>query len=394
MKLFELLNEGKLNKHLIDRNVNKQKHPTLDLYILNYAPQAAFGNFWGDGTIDYCRGLIFNGVGDVVARPFKKFFNLGTPSMPETMVENLPPYLPEITKKMDGSLGIWYDDGTPEGAIATRGSFTSPQALWATDWWKNQPNPVDTKLFKEWTPLFEIIYSENRIVVDYGKFSGLVCIGGVYKHSGRDVPRELLEAVFGNAVILSDGATWPKFDYDGVVFTPRVFTHSPLSDLEKSNEPNAEGYVASYDEGRLRVKIKFEDYKRLHRIITGVNPHSLWELLIAGKDIDRHGLPENFVRWADKWTDYLVGEHNRILSEATEVYVNRPIREAGEPERVYRASFARWAATETKDRPYLKPLLFRMLDGFDPSPIIWAQIEPAGNDNRFSTSGIDATEGE
>src|SRR5271156_1066714 len=137
MKLDQLLNIDLLNKHRMDGFVGCQYHPTLPLRIYNYTHLAQYdGKAWGDGTIDYCRGLIVDNEDNIIARPFKKFHNLNTASMPETLVENLPLELPEITKKMDGSLGIWYPDGTPAGAIATRGSFTSPQALWATKWWK------------------------------------------------------------------------------------------------------------------------------------------------------------------------------------------------------------------------------------------------------------------
>ena len=167
-----------------------------------------------------------------------------------------------------------------------------------------------------------------------------------------------------------------------------------LAACAKQNIPNEEGYVASYDQGRLRVKIKFADYVKLHRIITGVNPRSLWELLSAGEQFDTEGLPANFVRWADQWTSYLKGEHSRILDEALELYMNRPFREAGESDRYYRAKFARFVMAQTKDRDYLKPVLFDMFDGYDGNRVIWRMLEPAGNDMRFSTSGIDATEGE
>jgi RNA ligase len=385
MKLYDLLDKEKLDHHIREGFVSVNEHPSLPLLILNYTPRAAFANAWGDGTLDYCRGLIFNlHTKEIVARPFKKFHNLNTQSMPETMAENLPPYFPEITVKMDGSLGIWYDDGTPEGAIATRGSFTSPQALWATKWWKLEANAARRQngLYGPWkgywTPLFEIIYPENRIVVDYKGFSGLICIGGVDINTGLDVPRKDIAHVLGDLLV------------DQIYISRKDM----LPALAEYNAPNEEGYVASYDQGRLRVKIKFEDYKRLHRIITGVNPRSLWELLSAGEQFDTEGLPANFVRWADQWTSYLKGEHSRILDEALELYMNRPFRQGEESDRYYRAKFARFVMAKTKDRDYLKPVLFDLFDGYEGSKIIWKMLEPAGNDMRFSTSGIDATEGE
>ena len=385
MKLYDLLDKEKLDHHIREGFVSVTEHPSQPLLILNYTPRAAFANAWGDGTLDYCRGLIVNQHSEeIVARPFKKFHNLNTQSMPETMAENLPPYLPEITKKMDGSLGIWYPDGSSSGAIATRGSFTSPQALWATRWWKEvgagekRMRTIYGPWAGYWTPLFEIIYPENRIVVDYGGWSGLVCIGGVFIHSGKDVSRQSVVEIFG----------------DMVVDRVHISHKDMLPALAGYNVPNEEGYVASYDQGRVRVKIKFEDYKRLHRIITGVNPRSLWELISKGEGLDTTGLPANFVRWADQWTDYLVGEYNRILTEAVELHGDRPFREEGETERYYRAKYARFVMAKTKDRNYLKPILFDMFDGYEGSKVLWKMLEPAGNDMRFSTSGIDATEGE
>jgi putative RNA ligase len=389
VKLEQLLDIDKLYKLQEDGLVHSNEHPTLPLVIFNYTPKAAFENVWGDGVIDHCRGLIVSvekgpRYHDIVARPFKKFHNLNTTSIPETMLENLPPYLPEITKKMDGSLGIWYPDGTEFGAIATRGSFTSPQALWATKWWKDG---LSAQTFRQhkflaywddlWTPLFEIIYPDNRIVVDYGSTETLVCIGGVYLETGLDVPRHELQGAFG----------------DYVVEKVYISHKDLLGSLEKYNAPNEEGYVASYDQGRVRVKIKFEDYKRLHRIITGVNPRSLWELLRDGKmdELITKDLPQNFLNWADKWTAYLIGEYNRILEESTTMYANRPFREAGETERYYRAKYARFVINETATKPYLKPIMFSMFDGHDGGSVIWGQLEPAGNDGRFSTSGVDAT---
>ena len=381
MKLYDLLDKEKLDRHIREGFVSVTQHPSQPLIIFNYTPRAAFAGAWGDGTLDYCRGLIVNQHSEeIVARPFKKFHNLNTPSIPETMAENLPPYLPEITVKMDGSLGIWYDDGTPEGAIATRGSFTSPQALWATNWWKLEANAAHRQngLYGPWkgywTPLFEIIYPENRIVVDYGSYSGLTCIGGVDINTGLDVPRKDVAHVLGELLV-------------GQI---HISHKDMLPALAGYNAPNKEGYVASYDQGRLRVKIKFEDYKRLHRIITGVNPRSLWELLSTNEEFDKTGLPANFVAWAEKWENYLWNEFNRIQTEAVELFGDRPFREAGESDRYYRAKFARFVMAQTKSRDYLKPVLFDMFDGYDGDRVIWRMLEPAGNDMRFSTSGIDA----
>jgi hypothetical protein len=67
---------------------------------------------------------------------------------------------------MDGSLGIlfYYED---EWIMATRGSFTSDQAIKGLEIVKN--NYFLDAFLREYAYLVEIIYPENRIVVDYRK---------------------------------------------------------------------------------------------------------------------------------------------------------------------------------------------------------------------------------
>jgi len=54
--------------------LQKQTHPKFDLTIWNYSPKVQYERLWDEITIQ-CRGLVTNSKGDVVARPFKKFFN-------------------------------------------------------------------------------------------------------------------------------------------------------------------------------------------------------------------------------------------------------------------------------------------------------------------------------
>ncbi len=187
MKLESLLDSKELEQLAHDNLVGYQRHPTLPLRIYNYTQHAQYAQYaqkWG-GAIDFCRGLIVDDDNNIVARPFKKFHNLQTTNIPETWEENLPSVPPEITKKYDGSLGVYwkYDE---QFGVATRGSFTSPQAQWATKWIQEKcPRGFVDDLSGSATPLFEIIYPENRIVVKYD-WEGLVLIGLVSIHSGYE----------------------------------------------------------------------------------------------------------------------------------------------------------------------------------------------------------------
>lgn len=88
-----------LQKLIDEKYISVQKHPTEDLYIYNYTQKAQFDRMWNETTMA-CRGLIMNGKGGIIARPFNKFFNYG-----EYQGE-IPSGEFEITEKMDGSLGL------------------------------------------------------------------------------------------------------------------------------------------------------------------------------------------------------------------------------------------------------------------------------------------------
>src|ERR1700683_3484778 len=161
MKLNNLIEPGLLDDMLEQGYIRQQFHPGEPLAILNYTEKAQFDRVWNDATRQ-CRGLLYKVFGqEVVARPFPKFFNYG-----EEDVHHSYYHTPvTVTDKLDGSLGILYPVGHYGWAIATRGSFTSPQALHGTA--KLQ------EYLKTWEPadgstyLFEIIYPANRIVCNY-----------------------------------------------------------------------------------------------------------------------------------------------------------------------------------------------------------------------------------
>jgi RNA ligase len=115
-----------------------------------------------------------------VARPFPKFFNYGEQPDEDTRRLGQPFTLSE---KVDGSLGIHYRWNGTDG-IATRGSFHSPQAQWATAALADSP-PVRFDYGR--THLFEIVYPENRIVVDYGDRAELVYLATLDWRTGETV---------------------------------------------------------------------------------------------------------------------------------------------------------------------------------------------------------------
>lgn len=255
--LGDLFDLSLLQRMLDEGYVRRQTHPELPLAILNYSELAQYSREWNQVTTQ-CRGLIYHTeTQEVVARPFPKFFNHSEPGSPTIPLDAMV----EVTDKLDGSLGVFHDDGDG-GAIATRGSFTSPQAVYATALWKQRYRDVFTPQ-PGMTYLFEIIYPANRIVVDYKGTSDLFLLGAIEIESGSSFgPHE--SETFGE---------WPG---------PRatVFPHKTFADvLAAAPRPGAEGFVIRRVFSEDRLKLKQEDYCALHRIVTGCTARRLWEYL-------------------------------------------------------------------------------------------------------------------
>ena len=160
LTIDQLLPLADLEARVASGHVRVRRHPSAPLMIANYTSRASYDSIWDDVTRQ-CRGLIWNkDTGEVVARPFAKFFDL------HSTVGRIPDRPPIAYEKLDGSLGILYQyDGT--WSVATRGSFDSEQAKWASGQLCQRYPELDVP--DGLTPLVEIVYSGNRIVVDYGR---------------------------------------------------------------------------------------------------------------------------------------------------------------------------------------------------------------------------------
>jgi RNA ligase len=73
---------------------------------------------------------------------------------------------------------------------------------------------------------------------------------------------------------------------------------SELLALAKTLPPTEEGFVLRFKDG-LRLKVKGDEYCRIHRLVSRLTPLAMWEAMQAGDDLDavRRQLPEEF--WAD-----------------------------------------------------------------------------------------------
>lgn len=373
MKLEQLMDLELLKKHIFEGAVSKMSHPMYpNLVIYNYTHVAQHDNVWDDVT-EQCRGLIVDSnTGEVLARPFRKFFNLNTSFRPETLEANLPSWKPRVLEKLDGSLGILYKDGDGKSAIATRGSFASDQAKWATAWYRDHNLQAPHMWPEGYTPLFEIIYKENRIVVNY-EFEGLVLLGLVSLETGFEASPEEV-AHYGNLNGLR---------------VPREHRGLTLQECQAYAKPNEEGFVLQYWSNKapipLRVKVKTADYVRLHKIITGLNPKGVWEHLSMGYDPEALWHPaignQPFVDWCMDWIAQFQKMYGNLEREVTQALgrvaiISLQKQSTAETKLDARATRKVWALAIQQEPPHLQSILFACLSGGDWKKETWKLLEP------------------
>ena len=348
------LDLSRLRQLKADRLINIQRHPDYPLLIFNYTPQCQFSAAWDEYTL-MCRGLITNLDGDIVARPFPKFFNFH---------EHANPILPAInwrqgftaTEKMDGSLGILFRVDS-RLHLATRGSFISKQSREGMSIFRDKGyDRFDYD--PAWTYLFEIIYPQNRIVLDYGERRDLILLDVIHNDGNHSHSYDSLTEIAGAigcpvvGRIALESASEPAF-----------------LEFIKNSVPNSEGIVVRFDDG-LRVKVKYEEYCRLHKLLTGVNARRIWECLKDGNGLEDllDDVPDEFYAWVKSIVNEINAAFDKTRADARAIF-------DGTRQRLGEASRKEYAAEFTRHGE-LSSVLFNMLDGRDPSSIIWTMIRP------------------
>ncbi|RLC89065.1 MAG: hypothetical protein DRJ03_00450 [Chloroflexi bacterium] len=290
---------------------------------------------WNDLTLN-SRGIIFDRkTGKVVARPFPKFFNMN--QRRDTQEWALPWHDGfRIFKKYDGWLGILYrHEG--QHRIATRGSFKSTGAVWATEFLKRYDL---TGLPDEVTLVFELICPATRIVVDYGDLEDLVLLAAYNRHTGEEYDWGQVEEwsrEFGFTLAESYDKEWLRYC---------------RGQIKTVSGAELEGFVIRFDNG-LRVKIKSEDYFRRSDLLMNLTPLAIWNTMVDGRvpeevwsivDVDYHCV-------LDAIAAALSQQYQDVLSEVQEQFG----RIGDQPDR---AAFAQRA-----QKMFHQPAMFAMLDG-------------------------------
>ena len=305
--------------------------------LFNYTAKAQYEAEWSYFE-RVSRGLIINSeTGEIVARPFDKFFNWGEGDR----YSDAP--IRSVTEKMDGSLGILYREGD-DYHISTRGAFDSEQALWATEYLQLYDL---TGLYTDFTLLFEIIYPGNRIVVDYDGREALVLLAVRNRVTGDYLS---LEGVHG--IARNYGFSTPNIN--------PLTTPEQLMQATETLSANKEGWVTEFEDGQ-RFKFKGDEYRKLHKMISGLSFKQILEAEANGTtDIMLQAIPDEFLDEVHGWISDIRTVVTEIRHDIECIYAQSP--------RIIRKDFALWVM---KNHIEMAPYLFARLDGKPVEPLIY-----------------------
>jgi hypothetical protein len=177
--------------------------------------------------------------------------------------------------------------------------------------------------------------------VDYGEMEDLVLLAVIDIATGKDLPLDDI----GFPIVKR---------YDGI---------NDFAQLAALEQPNKEGFVVRFTESGQRVKMKFAEYKRLHRLLTGLRARDIWEAMQTPEGlqpiIDR--VPDEFYAWVRATELELKTKYAAIEDRCKSDFKDLGDRRA--------------TALYFQTCPH-PAVLFMMLDGRDYSNLIWKAIYP------------------
>lgn len=339
----KLKNIPLVEKMVAEGYIDVQKHPSADIFIYNYSRSCTLEGVWNEATLQ-CRGIIVDKDYNILARPFEKFFNY------EEIEDKsiIPGGAAEAFEKIDGSLGIMYWIGEIP-YIATRGSFVSDQAIHATEvLHKKYEREIDLikHLRFNYTFLFEIVYPENRIVVDYGDTDDLFLLAILdNNHPGWEIPISTM---------------WSKY-FHTAKYYGRFENYLNLR--QEIAGDNREGFVLRFDNG-FRMKMKYEDYFRLHRLRTYLTKKHIFEFIETNRRDELQEMVDQFDEEIKMSVEKIVKEFDdryaEIEAEAKSEYKDFDT----DKEAAFYFKTCKW-----------RPILFNLRKGKPYDFIIWKTIK-------------------
>ena len=263
-------------------------HRQGHLVGFKYTNETIYAQDWDEVTLN-ARGIVFNELtGEVIARPFKKFFNyqefFDGEGNHSSLYNKLPTeWLPNLQgpvrylEKVDGSLGIvFYNTFDNKWQVKTGGSFESEQAKWAQKWLDENINTLF--LIQTRTYLFEIVSNEDIHPIHYD-FEGMVLLSVISNKTGEEYS---IETIKQTATLLKVRMV-KIYNFDN--FNEAV-------EWAKKLPKTQEGLVITFDNG-FKCKAKSDDWCQLAKMFECMTKWNIWVAYDCEKDmfhahVDKH----------------------------------------------------------------------------------------------------------
>ena len=332
-----LLND--INIAIQAKAVNCHYHPTKEyLFGVDYSEKCQFEKMWDLYPVSkYCRGLVLDvKLKKIAALVMPKFFNISESNSSISEQELINCKVIQAETKEDGSCFYIFNDlNDMQWICKTRGSFISSQCQTAQKW---LPHGLECGLNTSSTYVGEIIYPENRVIIDYGDYQGFVFFGkynnltGVWEEINDDTELKYINQPSPMRYLV-------RYQY----------TFDQLKNHLQALTSNEEGFVIVMPDGR-RAKLKGEKYLELHKAKFGLCPISVWESMVSNSvEEARRILPEEFHGTFDIIYNKLIEKYNLELFRLTQVAYEHY---NSLPEKYGRKEFA-IAANKYNDKSYL-----------------------------------------
>ena len=264
--------ENYRNKYKTD--INKKKNLFIEcikyvsvmqssnLLVLKYRPEVTFYDLWNEFYME-TRGVVIDLYEmKLVSAPYRKFFNLN--EKPITDIDRVLKLMSKANKviiknKEDGSM-ISCSKYKDDLVVSTPGSLDSDQAIWSKKFLNEHYPDLVTKMPSDLTFIFEAIYPDNRIVVDYKGKENLILTNIRNNLTGRLLSEELVEqyAKEYNFQI-------PEKETTGLL---ELMEKAKDRELYPASEKEGWVFVIKTDEEELLFKLKCDDYCELHKIMS------------------------------------------------------------------------------------------------------------------------------
>jgi RNA ligase len=330
-----------------------------------------------------CRGIIFDtATGDIIRRPFHKFFNVNEREETQDHVVDLSRdhY---ILEKLDGSMIAPFFVTTDEFVEKLGGGYYKKKLIWGTkmgatdvakpveEFVARNPEYItfaDECIDNGWTPIFEWCSRKQRIVLDYFH-DQLVLTGLRNMKTGAYALHANLEEI-GKAYsipVVNEFAT----NTDMKAFLEYV------RDLE-----DVEGFVVRFSDGHM-LKLKCQWYLQIHKAKEAIlQDRNIVELILDEKldDIKAHLPAED----RDRLTQF-ESQFNIAVSDAVYYLANDLswIRENDIDRKTFALEYAK------RYDPYMRATIFKCWDETDDHKIIDA-VKNVIRNNLTRTSKYEA----